>query len=149
MPEGQKICAYAPKISLLQCLYSLRGLYERQLRRHIYPALSGINVEDIVPADIQRIFNGMDGAKETKIKVKNVLNMILEQAVDDRLIQRNPLHSRSIRITGRNSRPTEPYSVEQMRILMHKVSEKFKRCRTGLIWRCRRFIHCGWRKCWG
>lgn len=95
--------------------------YERQLRRYIYPALSGINVEDIVPADIQKIFNGMDGAKETKIKVKNVLNMILEQAVEDRLIQRNPLHSRSIRITGRAGRPTEPYSIEQMRFLVQSI----------------------------
>ena len=106
--------------------------YERQLRRHIYPALLGINVEDIVPADIQRIFNDMDSAKETKIKVKNVLNMILEQAVEDRMIQRNPLHSRSIRITGRSSRPTEPYSVEQI-VFWCKASGRFKRRRTGLI----------------
>ena len=95
--------------------------YERQLRRHIYPVLAGINVEDILPADIQRVFNGMDGAKETKIKAKNVLNMVLEQAVEDGLIPRNPLSSRSIRITGRASRPTEPYSVEQMRFLAQGI----------------------------
>ena len=78
-------------------------------------------MEDILPADIQRIFNGMDGAKETKIKAKNVLNMVLEQAVEDGLIPRNPLSSRSIRITGRASRPTEPYSVEQMRFLAQGI----------------------------
>ena len=46
--------------------------YERQLKNHIYPVLGKINVEDILPADVQRVFNEMDGAKETKIKVKNV-----------------------------------------------------------------------------
>lgn len=53
-----------------------------------------------MPADVQRIFNDMDGAMETKIKTKNVLNMIFQQAIEDGLIQRNPLLSKSIRITG-------------------------------------------------
>ena len=44
--------------------------YERQLTRYIYPVLADIDIEDIVPADVQRIFNGMNGARETKIKVK-------------------------------------------------------------------------------
>ena len=96
--------------------------YERQLIRYIYPALGDLDVEDIVPADLQRIFNEMDGAKETKLKVKNVLNMILEQAVEDDLLRRNPLHSRSIRIAGRASQPTEPYTVEQMSFLVQGIS---------------------------
>lgn len=84
--------------------------YERQLTRYIYPVLADIDIEDIIPADVQRIFNEMNGARETKIKVKNVLNMIFEQAVEDDLIRKNPLRSRGIRITGRASRPIEPYS---------------------------------------
>ena len=52
-----------------------------------------MNIEDILPADVQRIFNGMDGARETKIKTKNVLNMVFQQALEDGLIQRNPLLS--------------------------------------------------------
>ena len=96
--------------------------YERQLTRYIYPALGDLDVEDIVPADIQKIFNEMNGAKETKLKVKNVLNMILEQAVEDDLLRRNPLQSRSIRIAGRASKPTEPYSVEQMSFLVQGIS---------------------------
>ena len=97
--------------------------YERQLKKHIYPVFAGMNIEDILPADVQRVFNGMEGAKETKIKVKNVLNMVFEQALDDNLIQRNPLRSRSIRITGRASKPTEPYSVAQMRFLVQGIGQ--------------------------
>ena len=81
-----------------------------------------MDLEDIVPADVQRIFNEMNGARETKVKVKNVLNMIFEQAVEDDLIRKNPLRSRSIRITGRASRPIEPYSVEQMRYLVQRLA---------------------------
>lgn len=91
--------------------------YERQLEKHIYPVFAEMNVEDVLPAHVQLVFNKIDGAKETKIKVKNVLNMIFEQAMEDHLIQRNPLRSRSIRITGRASRPTEPHFVSQMRFL--------------------------------
>ena len=95
--------------------------YERQLKRHIYPAFAGICIEDIAPSDVQRMFNSMTGAKETKIKVKNVLNMIFEQAIEEDIILKNPLRSRSIRITGNASTPTQPYTVEQMRLLVGSI----------------------------
>ncbi|MBE5782782.1 MAG: hypothetical protein E7329_05620 [Clostridiales bacterium] len=65
----------------------------------------------------------MTCAKETKIKVKNILNMIFEQAIEDELIQRTPLRSRSIRITGQASKPIEPYTVEQMRYLVQHIAD--------------------------
>lgn len=43
--------------------------------------------------------------------------------VDDELLKRNPLASKSIRITGRSSKPTEPYSVEQMRYLVQHIEQ--------------------------
>lgn len=95
--------------------------YARQLRLHIYPAFAGMNIEDIMPVDVQRLFNAMNGAKETKIKVKNVLNMVFEHALDEELIEKNPLASRSIRITGHASTPTEPYTVAQMRFLVKNL----------------------------
>ena len=95
--------------------------YERQLRLHINPVLGEKNVEDIKPADIQELFNRMDGAKESKMKAKVVLNMVLEQAVEDQLIVRNPLSSRNIRISGNASKHTEPYTVEQMQTLCNGI----------------------------
>ena len=98
--------------------------YERQLRLHICPVLGEKNVEDITPLDVQAMFNRMENAsKETKNKAKIVLNMILEQAVDDELLKRNPLASKSIRINGASSKPTEPYSVEQMRYLVQHIEQ--------------------------
>ena len=98
--------------------------YERQLRLHICPILGEMSVEDIKPFDVQSVFNHMgDTAKETKQKVKIVLNMIFEQAVEAELLKRNPLTSKSIRITGTSSQATEPYSVEQMQYLVHHIDK--------------------------
>ena len=96
--------------------------YERQLKLHICPAFAGMDVEDIKPADVQEMFNRMgDVAKETKMKARMVLNMVLEQALDDGLIQKNPLKARSIRIVGESSKATPPYSVAQMRYLVQSL----------------------------
>ena len=106
-----------PNISLLTAI-----TYERQLQLHIYPAFEGMDLEDIKPADVQEMFNRMgDVTKATKTKARMVLNMVFEQAVDDGLLQKNPLAARSIRIVGGSSRATEPYSVDQMRFLVQSL----------------------------
>lgn len=93
--------------------------YESQMKKHILPALGEKAVEDITPADIQKVFNCMskDAKQETKNKVKNVLSQILKMAVEEELISRNPLQSSSLRIKGQASAATKPYTVEQMRYL--------------------------------
>lgn len=98
--------------------------YERQLKAHIFPVLGSMNVEDITPSDVQTVFNSMgDVAKETKNKTKMVLNMVFVQALEDDLIKKNPLQSKSVRVTGRMSKPTRPYSVEQMQYLVQNIGK--------------------------
>lgn len=97
--------------------------YKRQLTRYLVPAFDGMAVEDIGPDDVQRLFNGMSGAKATKDKARMVLNQILDAAVEDKLITTNPLKSRRIKITGKASKATEPYSVEQMRYLVQHIGD--------------------------
>ena len=97
--------------------------YQRQLDRYLIPHFRGKTLEEITVSDIQKLFNSMDGAKATKTKAKNVLNMILESAVDDEILSKNPLSSRRIRITGGESKPTKTYSVEQMRYLVQHLDD--------------------------
>ena len=97
--------------------------YRRQLTCHILPAFEGMTVEDITTDDVQRLFNGMTGAKASKDKTKMVLNQILDAAVEDGLITKNPLKSKRIKITGKASQPTAPYTVEQMRFLVQHISD--------------------------
>ena len=97
--------------------------YERQIRLHLIPAFSK-SVEDITVDDVQRLFNSMEGAsKATKDKARMVLNQILNSAVEDQIIEKNPLNSNRLKITGEPSKPTEPYTVEQMRYLVKHLDD--------------------------
>ena len=97
--------------------------YRRQLTCHLLPAFEGLAVEDITTDDVQRLFNGMTGAKTSKDKTKMVLNQILDAAVEDGLITKSPLRSKRIKITGKASQPTAPYTVEQMRYLVQHIGD--------------------------
>lgn len=52
-----------------------------------------------------------------------VLNQILDAAVEDKLISQNPAKSRRIKITGKASKATLPYTVEQMRYLVQHIGD--------------------------
>lgn len=95
--------------------------YKRQIRLYLIPAFDGLCIEDITPDDVQRLFNSMSGAKATKDKAKVVLNQILDAAVEDNLLVKNPLKSKRIKIKGAASKETPPYSVEQMRYLVQNI----------------------------
>ena len=97
--------------------------YRRQLKLYLIPAFGEKAVEDITTDDIQSLFNSMTGTKATKEKAKMVLNMILEAAVEDGLLPRNPLKSRRLKITGEASKVTEEYTVEQMRFLIRNLDK--------------------------
>lgn len=93
--------------------------YEQQLKNYILPVLAEMNLEDITPADVQKIFNNMGKhmKQESKNKVKIVLNQISKMAMNDDIIAKNPLEAPSIRIKGEKSTPTVPYSVNEMRYM--------------------------------
>ena len=97
--------------------------YKRQLTLHLLPAFDGLTVEDMTTDDVQRLFNSMTGSKATKDKAKMVLNQILDAAVEDGLISKSPLKSKRIKITGKASQATVPYSVEQMRFLVQHIGD--------------------------
>ena len=97
--------------------------YKRQIRLYLVPAFEGLAVEDITVDDVQRLFNSMTGAKATKDKARMVLNQILDAAVEDKLLPANPLKSRRLKITGKASKATPPYTVEQMRYLIQHINE--------------------------
>lgn len=97
--------------------------YKRQLDNYIIPAFQDMAVEDICTDDVQRLFNGMNVAKATKDKVRIVLNQILDAAVEDQLLPQNPLKSKRVKITGKASKVTVPYSVDQMRYLVRHIAD--------------------------
>lgn len=98
-------------------------LYSQLLRVHIDPAFEGMAVEDITTDEVQRLFNGMDTSKETKLKTKRLLNQVLNAAIDDGLMIRNPLKSNRLKITGAESTTTAAYTVEQMRYIVGHIKD--------------------------
>lgn len=120
-----EFCAYAHQwfevFSRPNIEQATANTYRHVINKHLSAAFAGKYIEDLTPADVQQMFNAMDCAQATKQKVKTVLNMIFQQALDDGLIQRNPLTSRSIRIKGSASQATEPYSVAQMQYLVQNI----------------------------
>lgn len=120
--------------------------YERQIRLYLIPAFDGMDVEEITPDDVQRLFNHMSGAKATKDKAKIVLNQILDAAVEDGLLLKNPLKSKRIKIKGVASKETPPYSVEQMRYLVQHIPEIEIRL-TECTWQYRPCTRSGLKKC--
>ena len=99
--------------------------YYRQLKSHILPIFKGKVVEDINSSDVQILFNSMGSnvTKATKNKVRTVLNMIFNQALDDGIIEKSPLDSRGLRIKGKESTATKPYSVEDMQYLVGHIDD--------------------------
>ena len=95
--------------------------YKRQIDKYIIPSFGEKNISDISVSDVQKLFNSMQVSIASKFKVKQVLNMIFNMAIDDGLIERNPLQSSRIRITGASSEFRKEYTLEQMREIIKNV----------------------------
>ena len=78
---------------------------ERLIRNHILPALGNKKIDKIKNDDLQIWFNELDKkyARETILKLRNILNPVLDKAADERLIPRNPLQSKVLEIGGKET----------------------------------------------
>ena len=99
--------------------------YRRQLDLHINPIIGSMPIEEIEPYHIQEVFNalGEHASQQTKAKVKNVLNQIFKMAVENRIIQWNPMQSTSLRIKGASAIETQPYAVADMRYFVEHLDD--------------------------
>ena len=78
---------------------------ERIIKNHILPRFGSMKIDRITTADLQEWFNELNKkyARETILKIKNTINPVFEAAVEERLIDRNPLQSKFIEIGGRDT----------------------------------------------
>lgn len=97
--------------------------YERQLKKYLLPSFGDKYIEDISTDDIQSMFNSIKNTKASKEKIKTVLNQIIKSAIDDRYIDRNPLNSNKLKIKGKASKTTEPYTIEQMQYIEKHIGD--------------------------
>ena len=80
---------------------------ERIIKNHILPRFGNKKIDRITSTDMQEWFNDLNKtyARETILKIKNTINPVFEAAVEERLIERNPLNSRFIEIGGKDTVP--------------------------------------------
>ena len=96
---------------------------ERALRLHILPIFEGINVEDVSAAHVQKMIRTMQGAAESKKKPLALVRRALDYAVEKRIIPCNPAKSASVKLEGKKSKATEPYTVEEMRYFVAHLQD--------------------------
>lgn len=116
------------RLQLSKIFYCFRKLTTEaqkilQLDLHILPRIGSKAIEDVTVADLQGIFNAVDGSKATKDKIKQVLHSIYEHAVEDGIVPKNLTKSKNLKITGTASKTTPPYTVEQMKYLASNLNK--------------------------
>lgn len=112
-----------------------RVSYRSQLDRYLLPAFGDTPLNKITAMDIQTMFNGIDRTTETKKKIKVVFSQILKYAEYEGYISKNPLSSPIIKISGKKSSETEPYSQEEMSFLFKnigRISKEYDRSYLAL-----------------
>ena len=89
---------------------------ERIIKNHILPQFGERRIDSVTTSECQAWFNALNKkyAMETILKIKNVICPVFEAAVEDRLIERNPLQSRFIKIGGRDTVPHKALPREKM-----------------------------------
>ena len=96
---------------------------ERIIRNHIKPAYGDKRIDRISTMELQRWLNelGKKYSRETLLKIKNVMSPVFDAAVEDEIITRNPLASKRLNISGKET-------------VSHKAipKDKMKQIREGL-----------------
>ncbi len=89
---------------------------ERRLRLHVYPALGDQSLGQLAarPSAIQAWVRGLRLAASTARGVLAALSMVMNAAVDDGLIQRNPCSARSVRAPRPAGRKVVPWTADQV-----------------------------------
>lgn len=89
--------------------------YRQQMNKHILPAFGQRDLRSIESVDIQLFLNERKYLKkESQRKLRGILNMIFKAAIDDMIIDRNPLQSPRIKYTNQKKTVREPLSINEM-----------------------------------
>ena len=96
--------------------------YRLQMNSHIIPAFQQRDLRSIDTIDIQCFFNERRYLKkESQRKLKGILNMIFNAAVDDMIIERNPIQSPRLKLTNQQKNVREPLSVTDMQRICSEI----------------------------
>lgn len=102
-----------------------RALYRRQLDRFLLPAFGVMSLRDITPPVVRSWYSGLDPKHPTqRAHVYALLRAILNEAVRDDILARNPCTIRSAGITKRQI-SIDPASPKEIEILMAEMPQRY------------------------
>lgn len=84
---------------------------------HIMPSFGSVHLDMIERQQIQAHLDGLSLSPWSKHRVRNVLSLIFDLAVEDRIVDRNP--TRKLVITKERKVIEKPYDFEQLARLFH------------------------------
>lgn len=98
---------------------------DRVLRNHVHPVFGKTRIDRIRTIDLQQYFNevGKKYAKETAMKIKNVMSPVFDSAVEDGYITRNPFKSKRLVITGKDPEPHKAIPKEKFAAVKEGLAE--------------------------
>ena len=97
---------------------------KRIMSKHILPKWENVSIDSIKPVDLQKWFNELEDSgysHETLLKIKNTMSPALDAAVEDGLIQRNPLKSKLLTIGGKETQPHKAIPAEKMKLIRESI----------------------------
>jgi integrase len=117
---------------------SIRGEKIRsQLRNHILPVLGSATLEQLAsrPSLVQQWLTGLPVSEATASQVAITLSTIMNAALDDGLIARNPFKAKSVRMPRQPRRKITPWTAAQIAGLRAGLPERYRAvtdCGAGL-----------------
>jgi integrase len=114
-----------------------RASYEIAIRRHLKPSFGSFCLRDVTPRTLKQFFSGMASEKipyPTIVKVRDALSSILRSAVEDELIQKNPMQGIKLPRDKRPRRAKPFISPEEFNTLVQLVPEPYATMLYVSVW---------------
>jgi integrase len=114
---------------------STREITERRLRLHLWPVLGDVPLSRLTPSRVQAWVRGLDCSPTYARALLSLLSSILNAAVDDRLIPRNPCKAGSVRAPKPEDRKIIPWGTERISAIRAALPKRFAAmadCGSGL-----------------
>ncbi|MER5650706.1 site-specific integrase [Streptosporangium sp. NPDC002524] len=103
-------------------------LVELRLRLHVYPALGERELRSLRPSVLQAFSRGLQ-VKLSPNYARAVffhLSTVLNAAVDDELISKNPCHAGSVKAPRGEAKKITPWTVEQVRAVADGIAQHYE-----------------------
>ncbi len=98
-----------------------KAAYANSLTNHILPAMGHMALSEIKPLHVDELMSGLSGKSSALcVKVLNTLSQIMESAIENDIIPKNPCRGR--KPGGEKTKPKTPLSREQQEALCSAVS---------------------------